>query len=122
MTTGEFYKTVDGASAVVPTAFGRMRWDVTRQVQYAVSHTGKVAHFLIMDAHESSSTKYWAGFHSREYSTGWRGPVRQILDSSDPGGHLSSNGLTTSRTDSRSTRSFGYKQGPSSSFTYARAG
>lgn len=67
-TLGGTYTTTDGASAVVPSSFGWMNWNVTSQVQYAIDNTGKVVHFIILDRDEYSSTKYRARFYSREYS------------------------------------------------------
>jgi len=49
-----------------------MTWDVKDQVKYAITYTGKVAHFIIRDSSENSSNQYLSSFYSREYSSEYR--------------------------------------------------
>jgi hypothetical protein len=67
-TPGGDYTVTDGASATLPTAPAWISWTVTAQVQYAVNNVGRIAHFLIKDGTEDSSTNYNPEFYSREYT------------------------------------------------------
>ena len=69
-TAGGDYTTTDGASTTVPASYGWMNWDVTAQVQTAIDSVSGIAHFLLKDGTESSSTPYNCNFYSREYATG----------------------------------------------------
>jgi hypothetical protein len=66
---GGDYTTTDGASVTMPASFGWVSWNVKAQVQTAVDSVGSVAHFLIRDNDETSSSPYQAYFYSNNYTS-----------------------------------------------------
>jgi hypothetical protein len=68
-TAGGDYTATDGASLVVPAAYGWMSWNVLALVQHFQSTHSKIAHFLLKDGAEENVTGYNRLYYTREYTT-----------------------------------------------------
>ncbi len=81
-TGGGDFATVDQATAVMPSAFGWVRWTVTDQIKYAQSNTSEVAHMLIKFA--TTTPNIGARFYSKEFATDPSKRPRIIINYSTP--------------------------------------
>ncbi len=65
-TAGGDFTTTDQATAIMPAAYGWVRWTVTDQVKHAQSNTSEIAHMLIKFA---TAPNVGARFYSKEFTT-----------------------------------------------------
>ncbi len=67
-TAGGDYTVTDQATAVMPAAYGWVRWTVTDQVKYAQSNTSEIANLLVKFV-SSASSNVGARFYTKEFTT-----------------------------------------------------